>query len=166
MKKNVVLLGMDIRNPMLSEYLKISKDDKGITMFLADSDVKLQDILFESPINPNLYIIQGGIVPPNPTELLMSARLDEMIADLKKHFDYIIIDSAPVGVVSDTYQINRVVDNTVFVSRQNYTSRELTTFINDIYDNNRLNNMSVALNGTNDVEIYYEYNHKKYLKEK
>ena len=166
MKKKVVLLGMDIRNPMLSEYLKISKDDKGITMFLADSDVKLQDILFESPINPNLYIIQGGIVPPNPTELLMSARLDEMIADLKKHFDYIIIDSAPVGVVSDTYQINRVVDNTVFVSRQNYTSRELTTFINDIYDNNRLNNMSVALNGTNDVEIYYEYNHKKYLKEK
>ncbi len=165
MKKKVILLGLDVRNPMLGEYLKMPKDNNGITMYLSDSEVKLKDIIFESSVSPNLFIIQGGPVPPNPTELLMSNRLEEMIEELKNSFDYIIIDSAPVGVVSDTFQLNRVVDCTIYVLRQNYTSREMTGLINEIYRDNRLNNMSVVLNGTNDIDTFYGYNHKKYLKE-
>lgn len=162
MKKKVVLLGLDIRNPMLDKYLDMRKDNKGITSFLSNPDIKLQEIILESTsTNPNLYVIQAGAVPPNPTELLMSARLDEMIAELKKHFDYIVIDSAPIGVVPDTYELNRVIDNTVYVSRQNYTTREMTTLINDIYKDNRLNNMSVVLNDTDVAESYYGYNYKK-----
>lgn len=166
MKKKVVIIGLDIRNPMLGEYMKIPKTQQGATIYLSTPDMPVDDILYEMPGIPNLYVIQGGPVPPNPTELLMSPRLDEMIAELKKSFDYIIIDSAPVGVVSDTFQINRVVDNTVYVSRQNYTTREVTTLINELHDEHKLNNMSVVLNGTDEVSIYYGYNHKKYLKEK
>lgn len=166
MKKKVALLGLDIRNPMLGEYLQMSKNNIGITTYLSDTEIKLDEIVSESPITPNLFVLQSGPVPPNPTELLMSPRLEELIEGLKKMVDYVIIDSAPVGVVSDTYQLNRVVDTTVFVSRQNYTSREIASLINDIYRSNRLNNMSVVLNGTNEIETYYGYNNKKYLKDK
>ena len=164
MKKKVVLIGLDIRNPMLGEYFGVSKDEKGMTMFLSDSDIKLQDIIRESVINKNLSIIQAGHIPPNPTELLMSTRLDEIIAELKETFDYIVIDSAPLGLVSDTYQINRVADTVIYVARQNYTPKEWALFINETYNANKLNNMSVLLNGTNCINTYYGHNHKKYFK--
>ena len=164
MKKKVVIIGLDIRNPMLGEYFEIPKDEKGMTLFLSNSDIKLQDIIRESPISKNLSVIQAGHIPPNPTELLMSPRLDEIIAELKETFDYIVIDSAPLGVVSDTYQINRVADTVIYVARQNYTPKDWTAFINETYENNKLNNMSVLLNGTDDIDTYYGYNHKKYFK--
>jgi capsular exopolysaccharide synthesis family protein len=165
LKKKVVVIGLDIRNPMLGEYFGMTKDEKGMTTFLSNPDIKLSDIITESSNSPNLSIIQAGPVPPNPTELLLSTRLEDIIAELKTMFDYIVIDSAPLGVISDTYQISRVADNTIFVSRQNYTPREWTTFINDIYKNNRLNGMSVVLNGTDEIDTYYGYNHKKYFKQ-
>jgi Mrp family chromosome partitioning ATPase len=95
---------------------------------------------------------------------LKENRLDELIKELKTKFDYIIIDSAPLGVVADTYQINRVADSVLFVVRQDYTPKEWMAFINDIYyDEGKLNNMSVVLNGTEDVETYKKYNHHKYF---
>ena len=166
MKKRVALVGLDIRNPMLGEYMHLPKSRTGVTVYLSDPSMQLSDIMTEMPGNPYLCVIQGGPVPPNPTELLMSQRLDDMIATLKQSFDYIIIDSAPVGVVSDTFQINRVVDNTVYVSRQRYTTREVTGLINELYEGRKLNNMGVVLNGTNEVAVYYGYNHKRYLKTK
>ena len=166
MKKRVALVGLDIRNPMLGEYMHLPKSRTGVTVYLSDPSMQLSDIMTEMPGNPYLCVIQGGPVPPNPTELLMSQRLDDMIATLKQSFDYIIIDSAPVGVVSDTFQINRVVDNTVYVSRQRYTTREVTGLINELYEGLKLNNMGVVLNGTNEVAVYYGYNHKRYLKTK
>jgi Mrp family chromosome partitioning ATPase len=81
----------------------------------------------------------------------MNGRLDEMINELKQLYDYIILDSAPVGMVSDTFLINRVVDNTVFVSRQDYTPREMVDLINDVYETKKLNNMSVVLNGIDEA---------------
>ena len=163
MKKKVVIIGLDIRNPMLGEYFGMAKAEKGMTMFLANPDIKLSEIITESSNHPNLSIIQAGPVPPNPAELLMSARLDELIKELKTMFDYIIIDSAPLGIIADTYQINRVADNVLFVARQDYTPREWIAFINDIYDKGKLNNMSVVLNGTEDIETYNKYNHQKYF---
>jgi len=153
MKKKVVLVGLDIRNPMLGEYLNISKAN-GITMYLSDLHYKLSDIIMPSDLHPYLSIIPAGPVPPNPAELLMSDRLDELIADLRKEFDYIVIDTAPLGVVSDTYLLNRLADNSIYVSRQNYTPRDACNLINDIYENKRLNNMAVVLNGTDEASSY------------
>jgi len=164
MKKKIVIIGLDIRNPMLGEYFEIPKDDKGMTAFLSNPDIKLQEIIHETSISKNLYVIQAGHVPPNPTELLMSPRLDEIIAELKETFDYIIIDSAPLGVVSDTYQINRVADTVIYVARQDYTPKDWTYFINENFNDKKLNNMSVLLNGTSCIDTYYGYNHKKYFK--
>ena len=90
----------------------------------------------------------------------MSDRLEELIAELKKEYDYIIIDSAPVGVVSDTFLINRVIDLSIYVSRQNYTPKEMTEIINDIHNNNKLNNMGLVLNGVEEMAGYGYYSTK------
>ena len=90
MKKKVVLIGLDIRNPMLGEYMHISKA-KGVTLYLSDPTHSLEDIVIASGFHPFLKVIPAGPIPPNPAELLMSTRLDEMIVELKKEFDYIIL---------------------------------------------------------------------------
>ena len=155
MKKKVILLGLDIRNPMLGDYLKVSEVN-GITMYLSDRSFNLKDIIIPTNIHPFLSVIPAGPIPPNPSELLMNNRLDDMIMELKKEYDYIVIDSAPLGVVSDTFLLNRLTDNSIYVSRQEYTPREMCTFINDIYDSKKLHNMSVVLNGT-DESLSYGY---------
>jgi capsular exopolysaccharide synthesis family protein len=146
MQQKVVLVGLDIRKPMLGEYLHISKS-KGVSLYLSDKNYKLSDVILPSGFHPSLSVIPAGPIPPNPGELLMSERLDEMFAELKKEFDYIIVDSAPIGKVSDTYLLNRIVDNTVYVTRQNFTPREVTELINDIYEHKKLKNIGVVLNG-------------------
>ena len=148
--KKVILVGLDIRNPMLGDYMHIAKD-KGATLYLSDNSYKVTDLIISSGFHPLLDVLPAGPIPPNPSELLMNGRLDEMIHELKQLYDYIILDSAPVGMVSDTFLINRVVDNTVFVSRQDYTPREMVDLINDVYETKKLNNMSVVLNGIDEA---------------
>lgn len=144
-KQKVVLVGLDIRKPMLGEYMHIAKN-KGVSMYLADAAIQLNDIMLPSGIHPDLHVIPAGPIPPNPGELLMSPRLDELFVELKKEFDYIIVDSAPIGKVSDTYLLNRIVDNTVYVTRQDYTPREVAELINDIYEHKKLNQIGIVLN--------------------
>ncbi len=147
MKKKVALVGMDIRNPMLGEYMHIPKE-RGVTVYISDTNYKVQDIIVKSGFHPLLDVIPGGPVPPNPSELLMSSRVDELIAELKQMYDYIIVDTAPIGVVSDTYLLNRIADNCIYVARQDYTPKDAAVLINEIYNDNRLNGMGVLLNGT------------------
>lgn len=149
MKKKVVLVDLDLRNPMVDEYLHLTKD-KGVSLFLSDSTNDLSDIIVPSGIHSCLSIIPAGSVLSNPDELLMSSRLDDLIVKLKEDFDYIILDSAPVGVVSDTYLLNRLVDNCIYVVRQDFTPREACGLINEIYAANKFNKMSVVLNGTDE----------------
>jgi len=164
MKKKVILVGVDIRNPMLAEYFNLKKSNKGLTIFLADSNCQMDEIIQPSEVHPYLDVILAGAVPPNPAELLMSQRLDELIRELKSRYDYIILDSAPIGIVSDTFQLNRLVDNTICVARLKYTPKEALHFINHTYESKKLKNMATVLNGTNDVSHYgYGYkNEKKY----
>lgn len=159
LNKKVVLIGLDIRKPMLGDYMHIEKN-KGISLYLSNPDYKLSDIIIPSGIHSLLKVIPAGPVPPNPAELIMSDRLEELIAELKKEYDYIIIDSAPVGVVSDTFLINRVIDLSIYVSRQNYTPKEMTEIINDIQNNNKLNNMGLVLNGVEEMAGYGYYSTK------
>ena len=153
MKKKVVLVGLDIRSPMLGNYLHLSKE-RGTTIYISDESTKIDDIIIPSNLHPYLDVIPAGPVPPNPAELIMNQRLDDMFQELRTRYDYIIVDSAPIGLVSDTYLLNRLVDNCIYVTRQNYSPREACTLINEIYDHKKLNNMSVVLNGTSESSGY------------
>jgi capsular exopolysaccharide synthesis family protein len=171
MKKKVVLVGLDIRSPMIGNYLHLSKE-KGVTMFISDGTMKIDEIIIPSELHEYLEVIPAGPVPPNPAELIMSSRLDDLFAELRKRYDYIVVDSAPIGLVSDTYLLNRLIDNSIFMTRQHYTPKEATELINEIAESQKLKGISVILNGTNEISGYgygYGYGSKsnsdtKYIK--
>ncbi len=159
LNKKVILIGLDIRKPMLGDYMHLAKTT-GVSLYLSDPNYKLSDITIPSGIHSSLHVIPAGPIPPNPAELIMSSRLEDLITELKKEYDYIIIDSAPVAVVSDTYLINRIVDLSIYVTRQNYTPKDVTDMINDIHDNSKLNNIGLILNGVDDISGYGYYANK------
>lgn len=161
LNKRVLLIGMDIRKPRLAQYLNL-KSRFGLTQYLSSSDITVESMICRVPEAPNLDIIEAGPIPPNPAELLSSSRLDELIARLRKEYDYIIIDSAPVGMVSDTFTLDRLADATVYVTRANYTTRADLRFINEIFEQNRLKKLSIVVNGTTTRKGYgYGYGEKK-----
>ncbi len=145
--KKVLLVGMDIRNPQLGKYLGLPRT-KGLTNYLSDTSVSLDEIILHAPLIPDLDIIEAGPIPPNPGELLTSKSVDEMFETLRKRYDYIIIDSAPVGMVSDTFNIARISDATVYVCRANYTTLRDINYIDELHDEKRLPKMSLVVNGT------------------
>lgn len=159
--KKVVLVGLDIRNPKLSEYLSINRKD-GMTVYLASDDMQPQDIIIHRPdLHSNIYVIPAGPIPPNPAELLLNDRLDEMFDYLRANFDYIIVDTAPVGMVSDTFSLDRVSDATIYLFRANYTNKSHLKFAETIVEENKLKNMSVVINGTTTKSAYgYGYGHQ------
>lgn len=152
--KKVLLIGMDIRKPMLEEYLGL--DNKpGLTQYLSSDQVKIDDIIRHKPIaNLDLDIITAGPIPPNPGELLLSQHLDDLFAELRTRYDIIIIDSAPVGMVSDTFTLTRLADATIYVCRANYTTLDDIEFTNRLKESNRLPNMSLIINGTKKQKGY------------
>ncbi len=159
--KKVVLVGLDIRRPKLNEYLEVG-GKTGVTLYLSENIDSINDIIVPSIHHPKLDLIPSGPVPPNPAELIMSERLEELMTELKNRYDYIIVDTAPVGVVTDTYLLNRIADMTVYVSRKGFTPKEAIRLINEISDNKKLKNMSVVLNGTNESTEYgYTYGYRK-----
>lgn len=160
-KKRVVLVGMDIRKPRLAQYLNISPR-KGLTEYLSDSSVKVSDIITPASGRLHFDVIAAGPVPPNPAELLLTERVDTLFAELRKEYDYIIIDSAPVGVISDSFNIVRITDVTVYVTRANYTKFSDVKYLNSVAEQNRLKNVSVVLNGTKARQGYgYGYGENK-----
>ena len=145
LNKKVALIGLDIRKPMLAHYLNLPS--KGcVTSYLADEAYSVDDLIVKSEFD-NLDILPAGAIPPNPSELLQGQRLDELFAELRKRYDYVIIDSAPVAMVSDTFLLNRVADITVYVSRANYTTTNLIDFIKQVHEQKRLPNIITVLNG-------------------
>jgi capsular exopolysaccharide synthesis family protein len=162
LNKKVVLLGLDIRKPMLNDYMHINNKNMGLTLYLSGQNLSLDEMISSTNVHPNLKVIPAGPIPPNPAELLLSTRLDDLIGELKQRFDYIIIDSAPVGIVSDTLLINRVVDNSIYVTRQDYTPRQVIDLLNDLHTNNKLKNISLVLNGVDNASGYgYGYGYGK-----
>lgn len=145
--KKVLLVGMDIRNPQLENYLDIHPRF-GITNYLSSDDVAIDSIIEPLPGFKSLDIIVAGPIPPNPSELLASKKVDSLFAELRKRYDYIVVDSAPVGMVSDTFTLDRIADATVYVTRVNYSSLNDLRFIENIYQDKRLKKLSVVVNGT------------------
>lgn len=158
--KKILLVGLDVRKPRLAEMFNLPDYKKGITAFLSgdanDKQLLLEQIM-PSGINKNLDILPAGIIPPNPAELLSRKNLDKAIEYLKEIYDYIILDTAPVGLVADTLIISRVTDATVYICRADYTPKNDLKLANSLFKENKLRNMSIVLNGIDMSKRKYGY---------
>jgi len=158
--KKVVLVGLDIRKPMLADYFNLTT--KGhLTDYLAEPEINVDDIIVPSGEHANLDIIPCGTIPPNPAELLQTERVEELFAELRKRYDYIIVDTAPVALVSDTYQLDRVADMTIFVCRYKYTPSDMIDYINNVIEQKRMHNVACILNGVKSTRAGYGYGNKE-----
>ena len=155
--KKVVIVGLDIRKPGLNKIFNISRKEQGITQYLANPASDLMKLVQPSDVTKNLFILPGGSVPPNPTELLARDGLDKAIETLKKNFDYVILDTAPVGMVTDTLLIGRVADLSVYVCRADYTHKNEYTLINELSASNKLPNLCTVINGLDLKRRKYGY---------
>lgn len=167
MGKKVVIVGLDIRKPGLNKVFHLSHKEAGISQYLANSEhTNLLDLCQKSNISENLYILPGGTIPPNPTELVARKTLDVAINTLKQNFDYVILDTAPIGMVTDTQLISRVADLSVYVCRANYTHKSDYALINDLKRENKLPNLCTLINGIdmNQRKNGYYYGYGKYGK--
>lgn len=162
MGKKVIIVGLDIRKPGLNKVFHISRHGDGISQFLADPEhTDLRSLCQVSTISPNLYILPGGHIPPNPTELVARQALEDAVERMKQHFDYIILDTAPIGMVTDTQLIARVADLSVYVCRSGYTSKSEFKLINELKQSGKLPHPCVLLNGIDmnkrETGSYYGY---------
>ena len=152
----VLVVGLDIRRPRLAEYFGI-KSHVGMTSYLSSNDVEPGEIIFPSGVHDQLFVAPAGPIPPNPAELLERARLKEVFAYFREQFDYIIVDSAPVGLISDTLSLSKVTDFTLYVCRMNYTHKNVLSEIVEIQRSGQLNQISLVVNGGNLAEKKYGY---------
>lgn len=158
--KKVVLVGLDIRKPRLAELFEINDHQHGITNLLTQPDPTAADVkkqILKSGISNNLDILMAGPIPPNPAELVARKSLDQVIDILKETYDYVLIDSAPVGLVTDTLQIGHVANATVLLCRADYTPKEAFGYINDLAKEKKLPNMCVVINGIDMSKKKYGY---------
>lgn len=153
--KKVALVGLDIRKPMLATYLNLPTQGC-LTSYVAEPAYTVDDTIVPSGIK-NLDILPAGVIPPNPSELLQSDRLEELFVELRQRYDYVIVDSAPVAMIGDTYLLHRLVDMTVYVTRANYTTFDLVDFINQTHEQQRLPKMVAVLNGADAKKVGYGY---------
>lgn len=167
--KKAIILGLDIRKPRLAELFEIDDHHHGITPLLTKDHNTWQDIeaqIINSGVNKNLDILMAGPIPPNPAELIARHSLDDIMAQLKEHYDYILIDTAPVGLVSDTLQISRIADATVYLCRADYTPKSSFDLINALNHDKKMPKMSIVLNGVDlsKKKYGYYYGYGKYGK--
>ena len=150
MEKKTVIVGMDIRKPILERLFALPGKKQGITSYLASpSTIDLLSLCQPSAVSPYLHVLPGGAIPPNPTELVGRSSLEKAIELLKQHFDYVILDTAPVGAVTDTLLVARVADLCVYVCRADYTRKNDFELFNELRSQQKLPNPCVLINGIN-----------------
>lgn len=160
LNKKVLMVGLDIRKPRLAEIFEIKDHRHGITTLLVKNNPTYGDIkeqIVPSGINDNLELLMAGPIPPNPAELLSHKSLDIIFSQLREHYDYILIDTAPVGLVSDTFQIGRIADATVYICRADYTPKASLSVINNIAKEKKLPKVSIIINGIDMSKKKYGY---------
>ncbi|HAY3498900.1 polysaccharide biosynthesis tyrosine autokinase [Elizabethkingia anophelis] len=156
--KKTIIIGSDIRNPQLQRYNTARKGLKGLTEYLYSEQTKLKEIIHVSTFNPHLDVIYSGMIPPNPTELLTNGRYEKLLEELKTEYDYIIIDTAPLMLVTDTFLIADMADATIYVTRSRYTEKPLIEFANSNIDQSKIKNVGFVLNDVN--KNYFGYGNK------
>ena len=158
--KKVILVGLDIRRPRLAEQFGINDHKHGLTNLLVKDNPNREDVetqILPSGVNKNLDLLMAGPVPPNPAELIARNSLDTIIEILKEKYDYIMIDTAPVGLVTDTLQIARVTNVSVYMCRADYTPKASFAMINSLAKEEKLPNMAMVLNGVDMSKRKYSY---------
>ncbi|MFC4164316.1 GumC family protein [Epilithonimonas zeae] len=145
-RNKVVIIGTDIRNPQLQRYNDGVNPGKGLTEYLYDDHITVDEILFKNPSNDKCDIIYSGTIPPNPTELLTNGRLGMLLEELKVRYNYIIVDTAPLLLVTDTFTFVKHADLELYVTRANFTDKKLIEFANDSVETGKLNNVAFILN--------------------
>lgn len=158
--KKVILVGLDIRRPRLAELFGINDHRHGITNLLvkdAPTAADVQEQILPSGVNKNLDLLMAGPIPPNPAELIARSSLEAIIKALKDKYDYIMIDTAPVGLVTDTLQIARVADASIYMCRADYTPKSNFELINALANEKKLPNMAMVLNGIDMSKKKYGY---------
>ncbi|EAQ42167.1 polysaccharide biosynthesis tyrosine autokinase [Polaribacter sp. MED152] len=153
--KKVLLLGMDLRAPKVTEYLGLP-ERKGITNYITNSQLTLDDLKFSIPEIKGLDIIASGVIPPNPAELLLTDRVKQLMEEVKRDYDYIVVDTAPVNLVTDTLLISKYADMVLYVSRANYLDKRMLVVPQKLYEEKKLPNMAFVLNDT-DMKRGYGY---------
>jgi tyrosine-protein kinase Etk/Wzc len=158
--KKVAVFEMDLRKPKISERLKL-KFKKGFTNFIL-GEATMEEIFFEIPGHKNLFLVPSGPVPPNPSELLMDDKFKALFAYVKEKVDYIVIDTAPVGLISDALILNQYADATIYVVRDEYTIKKNIEIINEMQEGNRLPNLSIVINDIKEQKKYGGYKYGGY----
>ncbi len=154
--KKTLVMGMDIRRPYLAHRFNRS-NERGITTYLSGNDMDINSMISQSDQNENLYVLSAGPVPPNPNELLMSENMKTMMDTLRKEFDFIVIDSAPIGIVSDSLLIAPYTDLQLYVARANYSSKKCLEILHNAVNNGQLSKCYIVMNGVDIHSRSYSY---------
>lgn len=167
--KKIIIVGLDVRKPRLAELFGVNDRIHGITPLLTRDTVSEQDVrsnIVNSGANKNLDVLFAGPIPPNPAELVTREVLDEVFEHLKNMYDYIIIDTPPFGIVTDTFSIARLANATLCICRADYTPKNAISYINQLAGEKKLNNISIVINGIDFTKKThsYTYGYGKYGK--
>ena len=158
-EKKTLLIGMDIRNPKLDEYFNLP--NKGLTNYLSNKDADINDYIVSLPNFTKFDVLPAGTVPPNPAELLMSSKLEKLFSSLREKYDYIIVDTAPVSLVTDTILVAKYADTFVYVIRSGKLDKKFLEVPESLYKENKLPRMCLLLNDTNSTKGYgYGYGYR------
>jgi capsular exopolysaccharide synthesis family protein len=163
LNKKVILVGADLRNPQLHKQLNLERTGyKGVANYLHDTVVSIEDLKVKDVSNNLKFdIIFSGTIPPNPSELLSNGRFELLLNELKKEYDYVIVDTAPTLLVTDTTLITHLADAILYVTRANFTDRKLFTFISELKHLNNIQNIGIILNNVGDNKGYgYGYSYR------
>jgi tyrosine-protein kinase Etk/Wzc len=163
MKKRVILIGADLRNPQLHKYIDLDKTSLGLSTYLYDSNTEQNSIIQKRIFNnDNLDIILSGAIPPNPSELLSNGRLEKLITNLKNEYDYIIVDSAPTLLVTDTLLLTHLSDLVLYIVRADFTEKNLIKYPEELRKNGKIKNAAYIINSIGIMNVYgynYKYNY-------
>ncbi|MDO3628844.1 polysaccharide biosynthesis tyrosine autokinase [Mucilaginibacter sp. BT774] len=157
--KKVVMIELDLRKPKLSSNINMDHT-YGFTEYAVSSSIQFSDIIKSTDISDDVYLISAGRIPPNPAELLLSNRLKELITELKRDFDYIIIDSAPIGLVSDALLIGKYVDVSLYIVRQGYTYKTQLNILNELVATQKFKRSYIVMNDIKQSQAGYGYSNK------
>ena len=152
----VLLMGLDFRAPKINKYLNIP-EKKGITNFITDSKLIFDELKFKIPNIESLDILSSGVIPPNPSELLTTDRVEALFLEVKQKYDFIVVDTAPVNLVSDTLLIAKYADMFMYVVRANYSDKRSLVVPEELYKENKLPNIAIVLNDVDSRRDGYGY---------
>ncbi|MDC0957658.1 polysaccharide biosynthesis tyrosine autokinase [Flavobacteriaceae bacterium] len=165
LNKKVLLIGADMRNPQIHTYFGTSKNQLGLSSYLNDASANWKELLMTGfDKHPKHYTMLSGAIPPNPAHLLTNGRFEQLLAESRTQFDYIIVDTAPTILVTDTLLISKFADVTLFLTKANYTDKKLLKFSKELSESGKIKNMAYVMNSVGAGKSYsygygYGYNY-------